>query len=330
MNVKTRGKTRGFTLIEMLVVIGIIGILAGVLFASFGGATDSARAAQCLSNLKGLAQAANAYGMRTGNFPVAGTREAVGVELNTANQSARTVYRPQYGWVSWLDQGLYDDGNGNRVSTSHRSGQICPFYGTGNIKNDTYAITNGTLWVACAHNRKLYTCPEHVRYRARKQKKAPLWSYVMSSYFGYDYSKGERAVASDESGGLWYVGLKRTDKKLLFAELPTVDPETGGDLDDATGYEADCTLQYKGSVNGKNYKTSEWNGKAETIGFPHKHGKRGRCGHVAFADAHCEKLIYSNKGLSMDKLTVILCEGLDVSFNTGSGYALPNNADEME
>ena len=329
MKVRTTDRNAGFTLVELIVVIGIIGILAGVLFASFGGATDSARAAQCISNLKGLAQAANAYGMRTGNFPLGGTREAVGIELDTSRGSSRTVYKPQYGWVSWLDEGQYDDGKGNRVATSHRSGKICPFYGTGNVKDDTYAITNGTLWVSCARNRKLYTCPEHVRYRARKHKKAPLWSYVMSSYFGYDYSKGSRAIATDESGGHWYVGLKRTDKLLLFAELPTVDPETGADIDDGNDYEADCTLQYKATVNGKSYK-SEWGGKAETIGFPHKHGKRGRCGHVAFADGHCEKLIYSNKGLSMEKLTAILCEGLDVSFNTGSGYQLPANADEMD
>lgn len=331
MNVKTPGKMPGFTLIEMIVVIGIIGILAGVLFASFGGATDSARAALCLSNMKGLAQAANACAMRTGNFPLAGSREAVGVVVNegSGRASAQTRYQPQYGWISWLDEGKYDDGHGNRFATSHRGGGICPFYGTGNLKDDTYAVTNGVLWTYADRNRKIYTCPEHVRYRSRKQKKAPLWSYVMSSKFGYDYSRGSRAIATDQSTGLWYTGLKRTDRLLMFAELPTVDPETGSDLDDGTEFAADCTLQYKGNVNGKAYG-QEWGGAAETIGFPHRNGKRGRCGHVAFADGHCEKLLYNNKGLSADKLTVVLCEGLDVSFNQANGYVLPANADEME
>ena len=49
---------RAFSLVELIVVIGIIGVLAGVLFASFSGGTESARAAKCLSNMRNLAQAA--------------------------------------------------------------------------------------------------------------------------------------------------------------------------------------------------------------------------------------------------------------------------------
>lgn len=327
MNNKAAHAKKGFTLIELIVVIGIIGILAGVLFSSFGGATDSARAAQCLSNMRGLAQAANAYGMKSSYFPLAGSRESV--DINPDGDKVSTVYKPQYGWISWLDAGAYDDGHGNRTASGHRSGNICPFYGTGSTKDDTYAITNGTLWIACAQNRKLYTCPEHVRYRARKHKPTPLWSYVMNSKFGYDYSMGSRAIATDQSLGIWYTGLSRSDRVLLFAELPTVDPETGSDVDDGNEYAADCTLQYKGTVNGKSYKTSEWSGPAESIGFPHRNGKRGYCGHVAFADGHCEKLLYSNKGLSIDKLTTILCEGLDVAYTPANGYQLPADADEM-
>ena len=55
---KSRG---GFTIIELLVVIGIIGVLAGVLLASFSGGTESARAAKCLSNMRNLAQGAISY-----------------------------------------------------------------------------------------------------------------------------------------------------------------------------------------------------------------------------------------------------------------------------
>ena len=47
-------------------VIGIIAILSGILIASFGGATESARAAVCLLNLRSLANAASAYSMESG------------------------------------------------------------------------------------------------------------------------------------------------------------------------------------------------------------------------------------------------------------------------
>jgi prepilin-type N-terminal cleavage/methylation domain-containing protein len=50
-----------FTLIELLVVITIIAILATVGFAAFRAASERARAAQCLSNLKNIGAAVRSY-----------------------------------------------------------------------------------------------------------------------------------------------------------------------------------------------------------------------------------------------------------------------------
>lgn len=54
-------RRRGFTLIELLVTIGILAILATILFPVFGKAREKARQTTCLSNVKQISMAMMMY-----------------------------------------------------------------------------------------------------------------------------------------------------------------------------------------------------------------------------------------------------------------------------
>jgi prepilin-type N-terminal cleavage/methylation domain-containing protein/prepilin-type processing-associated H-X9-DG protein len=54
-------RRRGFTLVELLVVIGVIALLAGLLLPAISSVRDKARKAECLSNQRQLALASAAY-----------------------------------------------------------------------------------------------------------------------------------------------------------------------------------------------------------------------------------------------------------------------------
>src|SRR2546428_12527942 len=67
----SRRRGRAFTLIELLIVIVIISILAGLLFPAFRGVQAQARRAQAKNDLTQIVTAVNAYYTEYGKYPLA-------------------------------------------------------------------------------------------------------------------------------------------------------------------------------------------------------------------------------------------------------------------
>lgn len=67
----TKSLKKGFTLVEMLIVIAIIGILMGIVYANFGSARASARDEARKTSLKELQLAIELYKAQEGRYPEA-------------------------------------------------------------------------------------------------------------------------------------------------------------------------------------------------------------------------------------------------------------------
>jgi prepilin-type N-terminal cleavage/methylation domain-containing protein/prepilin-type processing-associated H-X9-DG protein len=70
-----RSIRKAFTLVELLVVIGVIAVLIALLMPALSGARDAANRAKCLSNLRSILQAAHMHAQEhRGYMPIAGSQ----------------------------------------------------------------------------------------------------------------------------------------------------------------------------------------------------------------------------------------------------------------
>ncbi len=183
--------SRAFTLIEMLVVISIIAILAGLLIPAIHRAREHARSAQCMSNLRQLHQAVVNYSARrNGRLPHAASRQSW-------SERYQHWYKSRTGWVDW-------EPNPDFPRPSEQNNMRTRWYNNA-AGGGMYSITNGTLFAYTRKDHRIYLCPTFARQQVCGLPDAdgntPVRNYVMNSQV---------------SGGS--ITMRNASRTLLFAD----------------------------------------------------------------------------------------------------------------
>lgn len=265
----------GFTLIELMVVITIIGILLALLAPVAGDAKERARSAKCVGNLKQLHTAVLNHFSEHGHIPDAysAERRLYTVDAN-GNRQDKGWEQHKRGWVDWYNYETAtaetDTGSGEHGG-NHRT----YWYGSMGIRcNEKGALYDH------ARDDGIYVCPSFAKkYRGPGGEKA-VRSYVMNRSKGGSIQTGDayrKILFAD--GAYWetYEGNQVCQYGLRWTDR---DQSDGGEGDKYWYTAMDGMLDHR-----------DWNAgrPKERVGSDH-HGKAN----VVFLDGHVEKVEYTD------------------------------------
>lgn len=202
-----------FTLIELMVVVAIILILAGMLFSIVPNVREKGRDAQCKSNLKQLQVATMSFV----------SDKAVGAEMSlelppsdstdVPDMGKKRAYEKQ-GWVTWVDYPA--DGLVGRPShplppwTSWQP-NMPRWWGT---VNGVRSITNASFFDYVGRDLSIYLCPSFDQKRVRGLRDPDA-----NSLFGADNPVVRNYGMNTNLSAKALAQVKNASRYLLFADM---------------------------------------------------------------------------------------------------------------
>ena len=129
-------KRRGFTLVELLVVIAIIAVLIALLLPAVQAAREAARRSQCVNNMKQLVLAVSSYHDSNGTIPPTYYSGGGATDFHRNSTAGQSQIFITSGEVNFFDKSSADHA---QIAVS--AGAELDFFGTG-VGQDNSSAAN--------------------------------------------------------------------------------------------------------------------------------------------------------------------------------------------